>query len=966
MPIHTAASWLTTRTGGGILKYTLMAAALFLFLFGVIFILGRTRVLDDAIYLDIVIEGAGATNPPPGVYRHPLGREVYVSAVPTPNSGQGFVGWRGDVVSDDYQINFELDRHKRITAVFAPPETADRHYRTAAVIVAGPGAGRLEPPQGRYCFRESERRMFKALTGPSAFFNGWQFVEEADAGNTPALGARLYAPDIALHMTRDYIVLAWFEDAGHVLSLAQTGPGNLMWPSGDYALAHGAPVHIRVFPEEGCRLRHWEDEHGAVVHAPGPDSDGELYIELTEDTTRRAVFEPARRALSLVVEGPGTVFTHPEGSASGEERAYPYGAAVMVIAQPNDGQTAFAGWHGDVPEGISNAAQLAPELPLLMIDNRRLVARFVAAETTLQLESLVDGKSDTRTATLLTPGPGTFGFVRDTDARAFLEALLTPNAPLAFVGWSGDLPENTCATARRLILPMDRDRRVTALFQEQGSRHVTVSVSGPGAVSPPPGAYTIAPNHALVLEATPAPGMHFGGWRIRADDNDAQTVIDNPLTFHVAENAGIEARFGEQAHFIAIESNHDDATLVPPPGYYELAEGTILDLRAAPPEGWEFYYWEDIDGKRFSTDRTIRVSITGFQRCRAIFGPPRNRLCLETGGEGAGTIVAPHEQEQTLFAPDHRIELHARPDADSVFTHWEGDVPDTANAAAPVLAVAMDRDRTIKAVFDKADYQVRIAVEGLGAESLASISPAPGVYGMRADTELSLAAWPRVDSEIAFIGWRGALNTFDPQITARVDRDLDLTACFAHRDSVDAMPLTVLPLEGDGEGRLSPLSPGVYYFHRGARLDISLHPDSHSFFGGWTGDYASHMDYRSLSVTLDAAREIGACVAGKGAVLTLLVEGSEGGATDPPPQAYRFAAGMAVTMTARRTNTKYAFKGWFNPLGGCYSTYGRYTLIMPDHETAITVLARFQRQYEIPELHLCSARHLSKQGMVDQ
>lgn len=165
-----------------------------------------------ALTLNVEPAGAGFVARFPNASEFVDGDEVTVTA--TPAAGFEFVGWVGDVESENSSMSFVLDADTELTAVFAPldyPEGTVLHTLTAYVEPSGAGTIVRDPALFEYA--EGAEVTLQAYAAEGFVFTGWSgdLPEGADASN----------PTLVLDVNADLDVRANFS-AGLVLDDGDT------------------------------------------------------------------------------------------------------------------------------------------------------------------------------------------------------------------------------------------------------------------------------------------------------------------------------------------------------------------------------------------------------------------------------------------------------------------------------------------------------------------------------------------------------------------------------------------------------------------------------------------------------------------------------------------------------------------------------------------------------------------------
>lgn len=201
-------------------------------------------------------------------------------------------------------------------------------------------------------------------------------------------------------------------------------------------------------------------------------------------------------------------------------------------------------------------------------------------------------------------------------------------------------------------------------------------------VDPGQGPYLVGTR--VSLTAIPASGWVFLGWRgsISSFNPTALLEIDSPKT--------VEAVFGTTVTVTPIGSGR--VQLVPP---NPIPYGSNVRLTALPDAGNFFFRWADAAVGSFSPLEMV-VTQSGLS-VSALFGPlSPTQTALTVLVEGNGRVEA--VPAKNMFATGESVTLRAISGTGGKFIRWELD----GNGKNSPLAVVMNRDMTIRAVFSPA------------------------------------------------------------------------------------------------------------------------------------------------------------------------------------------------------------------------------------------------------------------------
>lgn len=163
------------------------------------------------------------------------------------------------------------------------------------------------------------------------------------------------------------------------------------------------------------------------------------------------------------------------------------------------GNHAQFGWYGEQED--DNEADISREEQQdIIIDATidHLNAIKGMQEHELSIDSQAGGTTD--------PEPGTYTHAEGEEVT--VEAL--PDEGYEFVEWTGD--HN--GTDSTITVPMDEEKSITAVFDEQPQKeyNLTINVDGEGSTNPTEGTYTYAEGEEVTVTAIPDDGYYFDNW----------------------------------------------------------------------------------------------------------------------------------------------------------------------------------------------------------------------------------------------------------------------------------------------------------------------------------------------------------------------------------------------------------------------------------------------------------------------
>jgi len=478
---------------------------------------------------------------PAGPYRY--GQTVTVNAVAAP--GFTFASWSGDVSSPVNGLSVELTKDVLLTANFA--QSGSTTLTTATV---GSGTVERNPLQATYGIGQQV-----VLTATAAA--GWSFVGwSGDLTGT--------ANPATVTMTADQSITATFAQALHTLTTATVGNGVITITPAKPQYAAGEVVTLTPVPAAGWRFQGWSgDLSGTTV--PGT-------VTMNGDRQVTATFVEATYTVTVGQQGEGTVTVAPPAAS------YRFGDQVTLTATPAAGWR-FQGWSGAL-SGTANPV-------LLTVDGDKTVtATFVQSQYNLTLALAGSGSG---TVVANPAGPYYAGQTVTVTA--------TPAAGARFVGWQGG------ATANPLVITINGNQTVTAIFDQQTYQITTQALDAAGApldstllaLSPPANGNGYVFGEQVTVIALPPQGWTFQRWQGAAQGalNPTSVTVQGDLTI-----TGIFAPLPPDSYTLTLTSNNPAAGVVTvePSGPYLANQEVTLTVTLTP--GWEFTGWSgDLSGQ---------------------------------------------------------------------------------------------------------------------------------------------------------------------------------------------------------------------------------------------------------------------------------------------------------------------------------------------------------------------------------
>ena len=372
----------------------------------------------------VIITTGGAT---------PVCRDDQINVIARPTESYRFDHWEGDISGPRSTGAVVMTQSKVIRAVFVKAGTATQepvaHHQitingravqsgmiglqggSVAVSPLPPSGGQSPYPAG-----------FQVTLVPRAD-DGFQAMSwSGDCGGTGPC---------QLLMNSDKSAQIAFEAINHdLITSANPAEGGSVTPPGTSQHPHMTGIIVQAQANEGFTFQ------GYTGDCTGA---GSCSLVMTGPRSVTANFARVQRSLTVNVEPPAGGTVTPGGVNS-----YEHGAAQTVSQTAAPGYE-FIGWTGDCAgTGICQVA---------LDRDRSVTAVFAPTERTL--------------STLVSPSEGGTITPRGNTGRQHGESVSVTAQPAtgySFVEWSGD-----CTGAGSCVVVMDRDRRVTAVFEAVAS-----------------------------------------------------------------------------------------------------------------------------------------------------------------------------------------------------------------------------------------------------------------------------------------------------------------------------------------------------------------------------------------------------------------------------------------------------------------------------------------------------------------
>lgn len=352
------------------------------------------------------------------------------------------------------------------------------------------------------------------------------------------------------------------------------------------------------------------------------------------------------------------------------------------------------------------------------------------------------------------PAPGKRPY--DTGTQVTITAAPEPGYKLDH--WEGDV--GAAKADNPLVVTVDAKKSVTAVFTEI-TYTLTTAKQGFGYTNPAPGVHAFVHDTPVTVTATPEQGWRFDHW----EGDFGNDVSANPIIVTMTGDKSVTAFFVPTSYVLTIATS-GQGSITPEAGVHEVTAGSEVSITAQPATGWQFDHWEGDIGDD-ATSNPLAVTMDQARTVTAVFVQITHTLSIDTQGAGNTT---PEPGEHT-YAYGSEVTLVAQPALGWQFDHWEGDI--SGDGTANPIAVTLDQDRNLTAVFVEITFTLSLSVQGEG-----TISPEPGQYAHAYGTQVALTATPAEGWR--FDRWESAIakaNTDNP-ITITMNHDQTITAVF--------------------------------------------------------------------------------------------------------------------------------------------------------------------------------------------
>lgn len=412
----------------------------------------------------------------------------------------------------------------------------------------------------------------------------------------------------------------------------------------------GTKVSVTATPDGEFVFDKWSDGN----------TDNPREVTVSSNLSLSASFVKKKYALSVTVEGEGTVEEEiiVQGSTSSTE--YNSGTTVKLTATPSD-EWVFSGWSGDI-ESTDNPIEVT------VSEAKSITATFKLKQYDLTVT--VEGEG-TVSETIVTQPT-----LYDSGTVVKLEA--TPSDEWVFSGWSGDID----STDNPIEVSVNETKEITATFKLK-QYDLTINIEGEGTVSE-----TIITQPTLYdsgtvvkLEAVASEGWIFDKFTgdFESVENPSQITLDSAITVQAnfKRLVTLNINVSENGQFGSYRIETLDGKEDSNSGTYSI--GSIVRISAIPSENGVFCGWsdnvpnynEEIIELVLENDMTINLCFT-----------EKNKVKLQLNIIGKGTVTDgnwmvnndstnPLEGVEKEYYQGQEINLIATGDNGSKFLMWK-------------------------------------------------------------------------------------------------------------------------------------------------------------------------------------------------------------------------------------------------------------------------------------------------------
>ncbi len=346
---------------------------------------------------------------------------------------------------------------------------------------------------------------------------------------------------------------------------------------------------------------------------------------------------------------------------------------------------------------------------------------------------------------------------------------------------------------------------------------LTTVGNGVAAKSPDKSDYTCF-EEVTILANTTTPGWEFAEWTGDVVSTNATEVVimDGPKTA-TATFAAIP--YTLTANIVNNGDGGEGNTVVKNPDQETYIYDDVVELTAAPEDGWSFIGWT---GSLTGTLPVDTLLMRQNETVTATFEQDQYVLDVTIVNDGigtGGTVVA--DPDKPTYVYGETATLTATPEPGWTFTGWSG----AGTGTGSQTQVLMTEDTNVIATFVQDQYELTVDITNVGEGEGGTVGLVPDkeTYVFGDVVQVTAAVNPGWD----FGGWGGALSGNDLTEELTISEDTVIEATFIQeRYTLD---VTV-----NGPGSVVRVPDKADYLF-GDVVTLSAVPDSGNFFIGWGG-----------------------------------------------------------------------------------------------------------------------------------
>jgi surface protein len=355
----------------------------------------------------------------------------------------------------------------------------------------------------------------------------------------------------------------------------------------------GQTATITASPSSDYLFQSWSGATG---------STNSTSVVMNSDKTVTANFVKKKFALTISVEGEGTVTEKVIKAGAAHDTDYTIGSVIELTANPSD-EWLFVEWKGDLT-GTENPVEIT-------VDKAKAVtAVFIKKQYPLTVE--VEGEG-TVAEKVIKAGAST-----DYNSGTVVELTATGKTGWEFKEWTGDLD----STENPAEITIDASKTVKAVFiKKQFAVNITIEGEGGGIVEREvlsglddgvDSKYEYGTE--LKLTAKPSSEWEFSSWK---EDLEG---TENPQTITIDTIKAVTAVFIKKQYPLTVEVEGEGTVaekVIKAGAATDYNSGTIVELTASTDkEGWEFKEWS---GDLTGNTNPIEITINAAKTVKAVF-----------------------------------------------------------------------------------------------------------------------------------------------------------------------------------------------------------------------------------------------------------------------------------------------------------------------------------------------------------